>query len=175
MKIPGPFTAEQATPADYEPILNMYRKANQSLLDKGIVQWNDEYPSPVVLKENLANLSTWVIRDEGRPIAVITLDEDQDPQYQGITWAYVSDRILVVHRLCVDPAYQKLGFARKLMQFAESFAFSNQCQAIRLDAYLGNPYSQKLYSSLGYQEAIGYCYYHPGPIMCNCFEKWVGG
>lgn len=175
MKIPGSFILEPATPDDYESILNMYRKANQSLLDKGIVQWDDEYPSPMVLKENLADLTTWVFRNEGKPIASITLDGDQDPQYEAITWAYVSNRILVVHRLCVEPSYQKMGLAGQLMQFAESYAVSNHYQAIRLDAYLGNPYSQRLYRSLGYQEATGYCYYHPVFIMCNCFEKWVGG
>jgi len=166
--------AELAALSDFETILRLYRQANEVLLAEGIIQWNDDYPSPKVLKENLANGNTWVFRDHGQPIATITLDEDQDLQYQLIQWAYVSNRVLVVHRLCVAPGFQKLGKARQMMQFAESFAVLNQYQAIRLDAYLGNPYSQKLYRSLGYHEAGGYCYYHPGLIMCNCFEKWVG-
>jgi len=82
-------------------------------------------------------------------------------------------KVLVVHRLCVSPDYQNLGLAKQLMNFAESYAFGNQFQVIRLDAFLGNPYSQRLYHSLGYQEASGYCYYSPGEIMCNCFEKRV--
>lgn len=173
METPLVPTAELANPSDFETILLMYHQANEVLMAEGIIQWNDEYPSPAVLLDNLARGNTWVFRHHSQPIATVTLDEDQDPQYQFIRWAYVSNRVLVVHRLCVAPGFQKLGLARRLMEFVESYAGLHRYQAIRLDAYLGNPYSQKLYRSLGYHEAGGYCYYHPGQIMCNCFEKWV--
>lgn len=168
------FIPELATTQDQESILHLYQRATEQLKSNGIIQWNEEYPSAVTLRQNLEQGATWVIRDEGKPIATITMDEEQDPQYENIQWAFPSQKTLVVHRLCVSPDYQQRGLARLLMQFAESFAARHQFQVIRLDAFLGNPYSQRLYKSLGYHEPAGYCYYSPGAIMCNCFEKRVG-
>lgn len=173
MKTQENYRPELASISDFDAILNMYRQANKTLLARGIVQWDDEYPSPVTLRENLLGETTWIFRQDSLPIASITLDEEQDPQYEFIRWAYPSDRALIVHRLCVSPEFQQFGLGRKLMEFAEVHAGVYKYEVIRLDAFLGNPYSQKLYRSLGYQEAAGYCYYPPGNIMCNCFEKWV--
>jgi ribosomal protein S18 acetylase RimI-like enzyme len=165
---------EKARPVDFEAILSVYRLATALHRDQGLIQWDDEYPSPTTLKENLALGVTWVIRSpEGQIMATTTLDSDQEPQYEQIQWMYPAHRILVVHRLCVHPAYQGQGLAKKLMEFTESFAKDNDYEVIRFDAFLGNDASQSLYRNLGYHEAIGYCYYHPDQIMCNCFEKRI--
>lgn len=173
MKTSHSSVPEVAQPLDFLPILELYRKASGHLNAQGIVQWDDEYPSPDTLKENIDHGVTWVIRHNQLIIATITLDDEQDPQYEFIRWAYPSNNVLVVHRLCVDPDFQQRGLAKQMMYFAEILAKQQGFEVIRLDAFLGNPYSQKLYPGLGYSEAAGYCYYSPGSIMCNCFEKWV--
>jgi len=88
LKTPPELDAELASPIDFEAILRLYHEANQSLLKQGIIQWNDEYPSPDTLYENLVNGTTWILRQEGKLIASITLDNEQDPQYEFIDWAY---------------------------------------------------------------------------------------
>jgi len=143
-------------------------------MKQGIYQWDDGYPDASSRWQNPGGGDTWIMRDGDVLTASVTLDRNQDPQYEKIGWAYPSDRFLVVHRLCTHPGYQGRGLARQLAYFAEQQAQDLQLDVIRLDAYLGNPVSQKLYRSLGYHEAYGYCYYPPRDIMCNCFEKWVG-
>ena len=158
---------------DFDSILGLYRTATLFHRNIGLNQWDDEYPSAETLKENLRDRVTWVIKSEDYIIATVTLDENQDEQYQDITWAYPSSRVLVVHRLCIHPLFQGKSLGKRLMYFAESNAQKMKYEVIRLDAFLGNSYSQRLYRNLGYHEAIGYCYYHPDQIMCNCFEKQI--
>ena len=76
------------------------------------------------------------------------MDDQQDPQYAGISWAYTTGKIMVIHRLVSHPAYQGKGFGRKMVLFSEHFAISNGYDVIRLDAFIGNPYSQNLYKHM---------------------------
>ncbi len=158
---------------DYDQILALYRLCTQTMDAKGIIQWNTEYPDGQVLKENILAGNTYIIKNDDQIIGTTTLDEHQDEQYRNIQWAYPSDKVLVVHRVSVHPNFQGKGMAKQLMYFAEEYARTRAYEVIRFDAYFGNPYSQRLYKSLGYQEAIGYCYYSLVPIMCNCFEKRI--
>jgi ribosomal protein S18 acetylase RimI-like enzyme len=164
---------EKATTNDFTEILELYRLAITFHKRLGIIQWDDDYPSTETLKENLELGATWVIKLNDKIIATVTLDENQDPQYENIQWVYPSSNVLVVHRVCINPSFQGQGLAKSLMFFSENYARENKYEVIRFDAFLGNDASQRLYRNLGYHEAIGYCYYHPDQIMCNCFEKRV--
>ena len=163
----------KASMTDYESILHLYKKCTRHLESIGIHQWDDTYPSPGMLRNNIRDGVTWVIRVQEVVIATVTLDSDQDEKFNAIYWAYPSDRVLVIHRLCVDPDHQGRGLARYMIAFSEKYAEDHGYEVIRLDAFLGNTYSQKLYRKLHYHEAIGYCYYPPDDIMCNCFEKKI--
>jgi ribosomal protein S18 acetylase RimI-like enzyme len=78
-------------------------------------------------------------------------------------------RVLAVHRLCVNPAFQGQGIGRKLMLFAEDYARKNKYTSIRLDAFAKNPISVGLYESLAFQRR-GFVSFLPGSIS-YCFEK----
>jgi ribosomal protein S18 acetylase RimI-like enzyme len=77
---------------------------------------------------------------------------------------------LVVHRLCVDPAYQGNGLGSQLMDFAEAHAKQNTYVSIRLDAYAGNPRAVWLYERRGYRKA-GQVYFPRRTLPFFCFEK----
>lgn len=163
----------KATILDVAEIFNLYKLSIKAFEAKGIYQWNDEYPTREDLQDNVAAGSTWILKGDGEIRAAVTLDDQQDPQYGGIKWAYTTGKIMVIHRLVSHPAHQGKGLGRKMVFFSENFAFSNGYDVIRLDAFIGNPYSQNLYNHMNYHEAIGYCYYHRPAIMCNCFEKRI--
>lgn len=168
------YPISKATIEDEQSIFNLYRKSIKAFESIGIFQWNEEYPTREALHRSLLEGTTWVVKSGDQILAAVTLDSEQDSQYQNIKWAYLSNHVLVIHRVVVDPDHQGKGLARKIMEFSEEFAYQNGYEVIRMDAFYGNPYSQNLYKHMGYHEAIGYCYYHdPKPIMCNCFEKRI--
>jgi len=159
--------------SDRDEIFKLYRLSIDAFEKLGIFQWNDEYPSLADLDKSLIAGFTWILRHNGNIIAAVTLDSEQEEQYNDIKWAYASDKVMVIHRLVIHPEYQGKGLAKKMVSFSEEFALKNEYEVIRLDAFIGNPYSQNLYKHMGYHEAIGYCYYHDPGIMCNCFEKRI--
>ncbi len=88
---------------------------------QGIAQWDEIYPNKLVLKDDIEKQQMHMIEVEGRVAGLIVLNEDQLPEYADIPWKF-SGRVLVIHRLTIDPTYQRRGLAMRLMDFAEEVA-----------------------------------------------------
>jgi ribosomal protein S18 acetylase RimI-like enzyme len=73
--------------------------------------------------------------------------------------------------LAVDPILAGQGIGKKLCQFAEKHARDLGGGIIRLDTYTKNPASNRLYESLAYELADGFCYFHGLKSPFNCYEK----
>ncbi len=135
---------------DLEEINLLVQKAISKMEDNDIHQWDELYPT----KEDFANdikngdLYAGII---GSEIAVVfALNQESDEDYKNGTWAYPERAYFVLHRLCVNPAFQNRGVAAKTMQYIEEMLRNKEIQAIRLDVFSKNPYSQRLYARAGY-------------------------
>ncbi len=182
---------EPATEKDIVSIHQLFVACTDAMLAAGIGQWHYDYPHEAIIREDVLAGQAFVIREEERCVATITLNTDQDDQYQHIRWRYDSDQVLVIHRLGVHPRAQGKGLATRLCLFAEAFAKGevdvkllgggssgtaglHRYDCIRLDAYVGNPVSNRLYEKLGYHLADGLCHFHDNELPFYCYEKWVG-
>jgi ribosomal protein S18 acetylase RimI-like enzyme len=148
---------------------DVMRRCKAALTARGIHQWDDVYPARDVIAADVARGALFVLEDEhGRCVGSVALDETQSEEYQSLTWTS-PEPALVVHRLCVDPAEQGKGLARRLMDFAESLAVERGYASIRLDAYTGNPRSVQLYRRRGYRE-VGQVFFPRRALPFWCFE-----
>jgi len=163
-----------AHPDDVPEVLRVVRACAARMLSMGIDQWDEVYPDAAMLTADAAAGNLFVIREIGKNgergacLGLITLDENQDPAYADVAWEYAGARILVVHRLSVDPAAQGRGLAKRLMAFAEDKASKEGYEVIRLDAFTQNPAAQGLYAKRGYRQA-GTVRLRKG--LFTCFEK----
>ncbi|OAI42990.1 hypothetical protein AYO41_03150 [Verrucomicrobia bacterium SCGC AG-212-E04] len=139
---------------------------------EGIQQWDEIYPDLPVVENDIAKHTLFVIREAGRCLATICLNDVQPEQYADLPWEYRDGRALVIHRLCVDPAAQQRGAARALMDFAEQLARESGFASIRLDAYTGNPRALALYDRRGYRR-VGQTNFPRRSLPFICFEKDV--
>ncbi len=165
---------ERAAPEDAGKVLEIIDLCKRQMQAAGSDQWNDFYPNLEIVQEdaNAGNLYTLQLGD-GEPLAgAICLNEAQSPEYSKVAWRYQSARVLVIHRLCVRPDFQKNGAARMLMDFAEAFALRHGYDAVRLDTYTGNPRAVKLYLQRGYERA-GQVTFRARRLPFDCFEKAV--
>lgn len=158
---------------DVQSTLEMFVSITDALLDNGVDQWNYDYPDLETLKIDVERGENFVIRENGRVVASIVLNDIQDEQYKKIHWHSRNDGVLVIHRLGVHPEAQGKGFGKKMCLFAEEYARKHNYKSIRLDAYAGNPISKSMYHSLGYTQANGYCYFRKKAIPFYCYEKQV--
>ncbi|HBF38124.1 MAG TPA: hypothetical protein DDW50_12470 [Firmicutes bacterium] len=78
----------------------------------------------------------------------------------------------VIHRLAVNPEYQKQGIGRQLMDFAEKCALERGYTSIRLDAYSGNHRAVNLYENRGYKK-VGQFFYPSREFPFYCYEKRI--
>lgn len=156
---------------DCSAIMTIFKDCTREMLANGIGQWHYDYPRQEGVAKDIQRKEVFVWQEDLVIMGTITLNEQQDQQYQQINWQFPADKILVVHRLAVSPKAQgrKIGF--KLCQFAEEYAKKNGYDAIRLDAYAGNPGSNYLYEKLGYHLADGQCRFHNNEFHFNCWEK----
>ena len=93
----------------------------------------------------------FVLYAQNTLVGCITISSIKDSEYDAISWLTQDTKHYYIHRLAVSPAFQKQGHARKLMDFAESFAKSNAAVSVRLDTFSQNKRNQRFYENRGYQ------------------------
>jgi ribosomal protein S18 acetylase RimI-like enzyme len=138
----------------------------------GIFQWGSGYPTRDIFKRDLERGHLHVARLGGRFAGFIVLDEEQGEEWDGIPWA-TSGKILVAHRLVVKPEFQGRGIGGGLVDYAERLGRGNGYEAIRLDAYQGNPRALLIYESRGYRLAGTFRFPEDHGLIkgFNCYEK----
>ena len=140
----------QATIEDIDEIAQMYQNAIDNMIQHGIFQWDEIYPSVEVLLEDIMKKEMHLLIVEDIIVASIVLNEEQDISYDAAPWEFVTEERAVIHRLCVLPESQKAGFGTKTMHLAEELLRGQGYAAIRLDTFSQNLYARHLYERLGY-------------------------
>ena len=161
---------EPAILADAFSVMQLITLCREDLRSRAIHQWDEIYPNLEVVENDARAESLFVIRHEGECVASVSLNDSQPEEYRAIPWRFVDGRALVIHRLCVHPAWQRRGLGRKLMDFTEDFAKRSGFSCIRLDAYTGNPRALSLYEQRGY-DRVGQTWFPRRPLPFDCFEK----
>jgi GNAT superfamily N-acetyltransferase len=141
----------------------------QALRQAGIFQWDELYPNPELIEADIRYGSLYLAQESENCLGAVSLNEHQEAAYQQVNW-HGSQPVLVVHRLCVAPAYQGKGIAGRLMDFAEDLARRRGYASLRLDAYSGNPKAVRLYEGRDYRKA-GQVYFPRRILPFFCFEK----
>ncbi len=159
----------QAHQGHIPSVVRLIDACTQTMRENGIDQWDEIYPNEDIITKDVGSRSLYVLEQDDLCIAAVSLNQEQDEAYQKIHWLG-GEPVLVVHRLCVNPAHQGHGLGSRLMDLAEAHAKQNAYVSIRLDAYTGNPRAVKLYERRGYRKA-GQVYFPRRTLPFFCFEK----
>ncbi|MBH1941885.1 GNAT family N-acetyltransferase [Mobilitalea sibirica] len=135
---------------DLEEVISLYNEAIAHMLHSKIYQWDERYPNEEVLTEDIEKNELYVLTEKDKIIACVVINEDQDASYHSANWKYVSDKIAIIHRLCVHPRAQRKGIGKLLMKCSEEWICQQEYEAIRLDTFTNNHIARKLYEGLGY-------------------------
>ncbi len=141
----------QAITADAATLLQLVRDCVAAMRAAGIEQWDEVYPNAETIASDTEAGTLHILSEGDSIIGSITIDQNMDQMWQGMTWSADSDPAFAVHRLMVHPTQQGRGFAKLLMQHAESVAQQQGGRSIRLDTFLHNPAAMTLYPHLGYR------------------------
>ena len=136
-----------------------------------VFQWNEQYPSREVFKKDIESGSLYVLEINKKVVGCIVLTDFKDSVYKDVKWLTKDSKNLYIHRLAVNPAFQKKGNGRKLMDFAESFAVENNFVSIRLDTFSLNHRNNKFYKSRGYTQLEDVFFPMQSEFPFHCYEK----
>ncbi len=155
---------------DLDSIVQLFVKATDKLIQLKIDQWNYQYPVEDDILKDLDAGTNWVYCLENKAVGVVSLDLQQDAQYQNIKWIY-DGKVGVIHRMGVHPDFQGRGIGKALIRHLFTYAKNDMnLDTLRLDAYIKNPYSNGLYQYMGFTKAEGFCYFHGKETPFVCWE-----
>lgn len=158
----------QIGPEYLDLAMDIYRCATSRMDEQNIPQWDEVYPDRAAIERDIAEGSLYGLFIHGLLHAVQVMNEKQDESYSAMPWRYPDERPLVLHRLCVDPAFQNAGVGRRMVRYAEEFAEANGYRTIRFDAFVDNPISVGIYRKMGFSDC-GIVRFRKGDFYC--FEK----
>jgi GNAT superfamily N-acetyltransferase len=138
---------------DYPAVVEIYKQAISDMCFRGIMQWDEIYPSEECLKADIEARQMYLLVCGGDVVSAVVISGEQDEEYKNGCWKYSEGNIATLHRLCVHPAHQRKGYGRETVLFAEQLMKRMGYTAVRLDAFSQSPFALKLYEGLGYERA----------------------
>ena len=142
----------QANILEIPDILKLTKACTEDMVNKGIHQWNQYYPSFKEFENDVFRKELYVMEEQEEIIGIMALTPIIDNEYLDIKWLTPNHDNLYIHRLAIIPKYQGKGKAQLMMNFAEGYARDNKYISIRLDTFSKNFRNQKFYEKRGYKK-----------------------
>tara|TARA_B100002051_G_C16696861_1_gene618678 strand:+ start:1106 stop:1618 length:513 start_codon:yes stop_codon:yes gene_type:complete len=159
--------------SDLDTVKKLTEACAKKMIDDGIFQWNDHYPSKEIFKKDIQEEALYVWDDKIEIKGCIMFSDEKDEVYNSTKWLTQDGKNIYVHRLAVHPKFQKQGIGNKLMNFAESIAKKLNFISIRLDTFSQNKSNNKFYESRGYQKLGDVFFRKQSEFPFHCYEKII--
>jgi len=157
-------TYRKAALNDLNAVCDLVGRAVENMISCGIYQWDEIYPAKEDFERDIINDQLYVGTADGHIAVVFVINREYDPEYDDADWGSTDENFRVIHRLCVNPDYQRSGIARSTMLYIEALLKSQGVTSIRLDTFTENPRALGLYESLGFKKT-GYADWRKGRFV----------
>lgn len=137
---------------DIEDICSLVSCVVEKMESQNIFQWDSFYPVEEDFLEDIRKRELFVGVKDNKLVAMYTLNQECDEEYQEGNWNCTEGIFYVIHRLCVHPDYQNCRIAGNVLRRIEEELREKQVSGIRIDVFQGNPFARKLYCNCGYEE-----------------------
>ena len=142
----------KTTISDIDIVINIFEDAKKFMREQGIDQWNNNYPNPEVIKNDIENGIGYVLEDDDRVIGTAAVifdgEKDYDKIYEG---KWISEgEYTTIHRVAVDSNIRGLGIASIILNKVEELSLSRGLNSIRIDTHRDNLPMQKLLAKNGF-------------------------
>lgn len=140
---------------DLEEIFSMVKSAIKVMIEQDIYQWDEFYPDEEILKKDIDKKQLYAGVIDNQIAVVFVLNQHCFDDYKNGKWKYKDEPHYVIHRLCVNPAFQGKGVAKSTLFHIEQELLAAGIRVIRLDVFAQNPYAIRLYDKQGFSR-VGY-------------------
>ncbi len=157
--------------SEIEEIMSITRACGANMASNGIFQWNDFYPNRDAFVVDVARDELYVLSSKNNIAGCIVISSEKDAEYNDVDWLTKDGQNYYIHRLAIHPSFQKMGHAKKLMDFAETLALENNIVSVRLDTFSQNHRNQKFYKARGYTRLGNIFFPKQSEHPFHCYEK----
>ncbi|WP_150452058.1 GNAT family N-acetyltransferase [Arenibacter lacus] len=157
-----------AKESDIPEILKLTAACAKALVEVGIYQWNESYPSQEKFEKDISRGELYLLKTDQEIIGTIVISTFMDPEYYSVSWTTPNQHNYYIHRLAVHPQHQKKGYGKLLMEYAEEYARTNRAVSVRLDTFSKNEGNNTFYKNRGYQK-VGHIFFPKQskyPFLC---------
>lgn len=121
-------------------IIGIIEKAQILLKEKGIDQWQNNYPNIDTIVNDIRNENSYILLKDnvivGTAAIIFGPDETYHKIYNG-KWL-TNGAYGVIHRIAIDPQYQGLGLASIIIKRAEEMCQDKKAESIKIDTHREN-------------------------------------
>lgn len=163
------FKLRKAQPSDAQKIWEILLQAIEKRRLDGSLQWQEGYPNPETVKNDIAKGAGFVLENGMQTVAYSALIFNDEPAYSSIDGKWLSDGdFLVVHRVAVSEDFRGKGVIKEMFRLFEEYAVQNNIFSIKVDTNFDNNPMLAILEKLGYTYC-GKVYVLSGERMA--FEK----
>ena len=144
-------TFKRAEQSDIPAIWEMLQAAIKRRKADGSTQWQDGYPNPDVVRRDIEKCAGYVLCHGEHVAGYIAIMINDEPAYDELVGTWLSqDDFVVYHRVVVAEQFLGLGYAQRLMKYAEQVALQHNITSIKADTNFDNQQMLHLFNKLGY-------------------------
>lgn len=157
-----------AKESDIPTILKLTAACAKAMADNGIYQWNESYPSQEAFENDIQRGELFLLIQNNHIVGTIVISTLMDQEYFSIPWSTPNHNNFYIHRLAVHPNFQKKGYGKLLMDYAEEYARNKSAISVRLDTFSKNERNNIFYQHRGYRE-VGHVFFPKQskyPFLC---------
>lgn len=141
-----------ASEADLPSLTTLAEQAKEYFRSNHINQWQKGEPNEQGLAAAISEGKVHVLDEDGRVLAMITLQEGDELSYRQIDGAWLNDLpYMAFHRVCVDSSLKGRGLAAALFEHSEQIALSRGYSTVRIDTHPDNLSMQRALAKSGYR------------------------
>ena len=151
------------------PIWKILQQAIIRRKEDGSEQWQDGYPNPAVVANDIEKGQGFVLLEGEIIIGYSAVLINDEPAYATIEGKWLSNAdFVVIHRVAISETYLGKGLAKMIIREIENFARDKNIYSIKADTNFDNIPMMKIFENLGYT-LCGEVYFRGSPR--KAYEK----
>jgi GNAT superfamily N-acetyltransferase len=145
------YNFRKANTIDSAPIWEILKDAILRRKKDGSNQWQDGYPNPESLSNDIEKGVGFVLTENETIIGYCAILINDEPEYAKILGKWLTNVDFVVfHRVAIAETHLGKGFAKVLFTFIEEFAKDNNILSVKADTNFDNGAMLNLFEKTGY-------------------------
>lgn len=147
---------QKAKLSDYDRVMAILKDGRDQLAEKGIDQWQGDYPNPQHVKEDVQHGYAYLVHsDDHQTVGTFTILPAPDHAYDELDgqWLTETDKYLTIHRVAIHSAHAGRGYASRLFEAVIDHVKNHhpEIESLRIDTHEDNQAMQHLITKSGFK------------------------